>query len=140
MVTTFRFKYMYAMQLEFLKVKKFVDGYFSTIFGYEEETESYLEESKYINTKIKNTLEQMYSDLVARGEITTKWKSEMALFQLVKKVFPDAIYQYYSEWLGQQSLDIYIPSLKVALEYQGIIHYEPVEFLEERLHSNIECI
>lgn len=30
-------------------------------------------------------------------------------------------------WLGLQSLDFYIPSLKIAIECQGIQHYEPIE-------------
>ena len=37
-------------------------------------------------------------------------------------------YQYRPEWLGRQSLDIYIPSIRTAVEYQGIQHYSPVDF------------
>ena len=33
-----------------------------------------------------------------------------------------------TDWLGRQSLDLYIPSLCTAIEYQGIQHYLPVEF------------
>lgn len=29
--------------------------------------------------------------------------------------------------LGRQSMDVYIPSISVGTEYQGIQHYEPVE-------------
>ena len=42
--------------------------------------------------------------------------------------YPDTLYQYRPEWLGRQSLDLYIPSLQTAIEYQGIQHYLPVEF------------
>lgn len=38
------------------------------------------------------------------------------------------LYQYRPDWLGRQSLDLYIPSLRTAIEYQGIQHYLPVEF------------
>ena len=38
------------------------------------------------------------------------------------------IYQYHSDWLGLQSLDIYIPSLSVGIEYQGEQHYRPISF------------
>ncbi len=31
-------------------------------------------------------------------------------------------------WLAPQSLDIYVPSLKLGIEYQGVQHYEQVEF------------
>ena len=46
----------------------------------------------------------------------------------MRKVHPDTLYQYRPAWLGRQSLDLYIPSLKTAIEYQGIQHYRPVGF------------
>ena len=55
-------------------------------------------------------------------------KSELCLYNMVKIFFPDAIYQYTAEWLGDQSLDIFIPSINVAVEYQGKQHYEAVEY------------
>lgn len=61
------------------------------------------------------------------GGAISKWTSEATLFALVKKEYPDTIYQYHSDWLGLQSLDIYIPSLRVGIEYQGEQHYRPVE-------------
>ena len=45
-----------------------------------------------------------------------------------RKQYPDILYQYRPEWLGRQSLDLYIPSLCTAIEYQGIQHYLPIEF------------
>ena len=66
--------------------------------------------------------------LTAEGVIRPKWKSELSLFYAVRKRFPDTLYQYRPDWLGQQSLDLYIPSLRTAIEYQGIQHYRPVEF------------
>ena len=51
------------------------------------------------------------------------WKSEYRLFQFVKVFFPDAIYQYRAEWLGDQSLDIYIPSISTCIEYHGEQHF-----------------
>ena len=31
-------------------------------------------------------------------------------------------------WLGKQSLDFYLPKHKLAIECQGIQHFEPIEF------------
>ena len=55
-------------------------------------------------------------------------ENERKLFFLVKETYPDAIYQYRDEWLGYYSLDIYIPSIKTAIEYQGGQHYKSVKF------------
>ena len=55
-------------------------------------------------------------------------ENERKLFFMVKELYPDAIYQYRDEWLGYLTLDIYIPSIKVAIEYQGSQHYKSVRF------------
>lgn len=66
--------------------------------------------------------------LTADGVIKPKWKHELTLFHAVRGLYPDTLYQYRPDWLGRQSLDLYIPSLRTAIEYQGIQHYLPVEF------------
>ena len=66
--------------------------------------------------------------LTAEGIIKPKWKHELSLFHAVRRLYPDTLYQYRPDWLGRQSLDLYIPSLRTAIEYQGIQHYLPVEF------------
>ena len=48
-------------------------------------------------------------------------------YDTVKKIYPDAVYQYHSEWLGLQSLDVYVPSLRTGFEYQGQQHYQAIE-------------
>ena len=73
-------------------------------------------------------IKELKNRLIAEGKISSKWKMETSLYSLVKKVYNDAIYQYYPDWLRPQSLDIYIPSLNIAIEYQGIQHYENVSF------------
>ena len=67
-------------------------------------------------------------EMKAAGIKISKWVSETAMFELIHKHYPDAIYQYRTKWLGQQSLDVYIPSLKIAFEYQGIQHFSPVDY------------
>ena len=78
--------------------------------------------------------------LTAEGVIRPKWKHELSLFREVHKQFPDTLYQYRPDWLERQSLDLYIPSLKTAIEYQGIQHYLPIEFFggEEALQQRQE--
>lgn len=64
--------------------------------------------------------------LVDNGKLDVAWKGEYEMYLLAKKLYPDAVYQYHCEWLGRQSLDVYIPSISVGIEYQGIQHYEPI--------------
>ena len=66
--------------------------------------------------------------LTAEGVIKPKWKHELDLFHAIRKKHPDTLYQYRPDWLGRQSLDLYIPSLRTAIEYQWVQHYRPVEF------------
>lgn len=58
-------------------------------------------------------------------------KSENKLFLKLKEHFPDATLHHHPIFLktyknGWQELDIFIPSLNVAVEYQGKQHFEPV--------------
>ena len=56
------------------------------------------------------------------------WVSEMELYDLVKEIFPTAVHHDSPGWLVPQHLDIHIPSVGLAFEYQGRQHFEPVEF------------
>lgn len=56
------------------------------------------------------------------------WVSEVMLFRAVREAFPDerVVHQGRPKWLGQQSLDIYLPDTNVGIEYQGAQHSGPV--------------
>lgn len=56
------------------------------------------------------------------------WVSEAALLDLVRTIWPSAIHQWRPGFLGLQSVDIYVPEIELAIEYQGQQHYEPIEF------------
>lgn len=60
------------------------------------------------------------------ADVACRWVSEASLYSLVSSRFPDAIFQWSPHWLGRQSVDIYVPSINVAFEYQGEQHYQPV--------------
>lgn len=85
---------------------------------------------------------QIYEEVIKQGRTSGKWKSEQQAYALISTVFPDAIYQYHDSWLGLQSLDVFIPSLSIAVEYQGKQHYQAidifggVEGLEYRLKKD----
>ena len=56
--------------------------------------------------------------------------SERKILNSLKENFPneDIIYQYRDkDLLGLMSFDIYFPKYKIAIEHQGIQHYEPIK-------------
>lgn len=88
--------------------------------------EKWGDEALYLSRDYDNVLTKYYSEALETGNYAIKWKSEFKLYTFVKKKYPDAKYQYKQKWLGLQSIDIYIPSLHIGIEYQGIQHYESV--------------
>ncbi len=98
-----------------------------------EEKDGYRTDWRLARTKIRTRL-------TADGVIRPKWKHELTLFHAVRKKYQDTLYQYRPDWLGRQSLDLYIPSLRTAIEYQGIQHFHPVDFFggEEALLARQE--
>jgi hypothetical protein len=59
-------------------------------------------------------------------QANTIWQHETQLADLVKTLFPDAIREFSPSWLGGKRLDIYVHSQRVAFEYQGEQHYQPM--------------
>lgn len=90
-------------------------------------TRAYEESKRRYKTKMAEYESRALSQISANGGKISRWVNESNLFASVAKDYPDAIYQYHAEWLGLQTLDIYIPSLKIGIEYQGEQHYRPVD-------------
>jgi len=79
-------------------------------------------------------------DHVRRGswcpQCSNKNKTQKKLFNIIKDIFPNKkiLYNFKGfDWLKTnsghyQELDIYIPDLKLAIEYDGRQHFEPVCF------------
>lgn len=56
------------------------------------------------------------------------WVSEMRMYELIKSVFSDAKHHAKPKWLAPQHLDVYVETKKIAFEYQGLQHYQPIEY------------
>ena len=80
------------------------------------------------NKEIITGRHDIYEKLLADGKSHGKWVSEEKAFAIVRRKFPDAKFHYEAEWLQGQHLDIYIPSIKAAIEYQGKQHYECIPY------------
>lgn len=94
-----------------------------------------LSKEKYAEEKSK-----LLTKLVSENRVPIKWKSEKAMFDVVFDLFPDAIYQYRPYWLTPQSLDVFVPSLNIAFEYQGIQHFKNIDYFggEDAYKKRIE--
>ena len=57
---------------------------------------------------------------------------EQALYFYVKKMYPDAISRYKPESFGRMELDIFIPSIGTAIEYDGVAWHKNENFDRER--------
>jgi hypothetical protein len=108
----------------FLNLTREIMPFFQWIY---EDIALYEEKDGYrTNWRLERT--RIRTELTAQGLIKPKWKHELSLFKEIRKLYPDTLYQYRPDWLGRQSLDIFIPSLNTAIEYQGIQHYISVDF------------
>ena len=60
---------------------------------------------------------------------------EKAIYFYIKRIFPDAIANYHSSKMGSLELDIFIPSLKIGIEYDGERWHQKTEkdLLKNRL-------
>ena len=61
---------------------------------------------------------------------------EQALYYYVRQMYPDAINRYKTEGLQKFELDIFIPSFKIAIEYDGEAWHKKERF--EREHRKFE--
>ena len=81
------------------------------------------------NDRGKKIYQDVFQKMVDDGEVTTRWKSELQMYNVIHKFFDNSIFQYRDgDLLGLQSFDAYVPDLKIAFEYQGRQHYEPISF------------
>ena len=92
---------------------------------------------KYADHLLELAHQNVFADYERHSYIqpTNKWVTEELVYKLTHKLFKQhhVIYQHRPFYLkssigGQMSYDIYIAGLKVAIEYQGKQHFEPVEF------------
>lgn len=56
---------------------------------------------------------------------------EKAIFFYIQRAFPDAIENYRPSWLGKKEIDIYIPSLKTGIEYDGARYHKASRDLQK---------
>jgi len=80
--------------------------------------------------QIWNIIENEVRSKFGHKKIGEAWTSETILYYIVKKLFPDktVLRHYRPDFLQGLEIDIFIKELKVGIEYQGIQHFEPVDY------------
>lgn len=84
---------------------------------------SYLEKDKAQG--VENELRERFG----YPRIGERWASETSLFKIIQTLFPtkDVIFHYRGEELNGLEIDIWIPALKLAIEYQGEQHSQVID-------------
>jgi hypothetical protein len=60
--------------------------------------------------------------------LKTAWKRENSMASLIARFFPDCVREHSPQWLGGQRIDVFVPSINVAFEYQGEQHHQAVDY------------
>lgn len=73
--------------------------------------------------------ENKVRDIKGVARIGERWINETLLFNYIQVLFPGRNVQREASpnWLNRQRFDVYIPELRLAIEYQGQQHYVPVD-------------
>jgi hypothetical protein len=100
---------------------------------------------------VENIIEQIFSSLIHNSQdefrvskgvpkIGEGWVGESELYNLIKNHFDKhkVVQHGRPKWLGRQHLDIWLPEAKIAIEYHGRQHFEPIAFFggEEAFKQN----
>lgn len=74
-------------------------------------------------------LENEVRDAFGYPKIGEKWITETLLYKMVQVLFPSlaVINHYRGKELEGLEIDVWIPDLKIGIEYQGIQHFEVIE-------------
>ncbi len=79
---------------------------------------------------VKNIVRE--AELILRQEtgVEHRWISESVLFKQIQSAFKNHRVKKHASprFLGRQHYDVYLPELKIALEYQGEQHFRPIPF------------
>ena len=81
-----------------------------------------------IKRQLDNEFENACRDEFGFARIGEGWVSETMLHRLIQELFPHhkVIHHYWPEWLRGLEIDVFVPAMNLAIEYQGQQHYEPV--------------
>lgn len=86
-------------------------------------------QSRILRRKIDSEIENITRTEFGFKKIGEGWVSETLLFNIIRSIFPnkEIIRHHRPDWLERLELDIFIPDIKIAFEYQGQQHFFAVD-------------
>lgn len=92
---------------------------------YRDASKKFRQVERVLSKKIENIVREEFGF----RKVGERWTSETLLYYIVCKIYPDSEIQRHHrpDWLEGLELDIFIPELKLAFEYQGQQHFHPIE-------------
>jgi hypothetical protein len=80
---------------------------------------------RVLSKKIENTVREEFGF----RKVGDRWTSETLLYTIVRNIFPnlEIIRHHRPDWLQGLEIDIFLPDLRLAIEYQGQQHFHAVE-------------
>ena len=111
------------------------DEYAKLPLGAPEWTEKWNEADKAdkklnkVRRRFHNIIENMVREEFGYKKVGEQWVTEKALYHIVCQLLPKSkvIFHYRSQMLEGLELDIFVPDLKIGIEYQGVQHYKPLD-------------
>lgn len=82
-----------------------------------------------IGLKISNFCENITREEFGFRKIGSAYVGETTVFNIVCRIFPEkeVVRHIRPDWLEGLELDIYIPEMKIGVEYQGQQHFHPIK-------------
>lgn len=79
--------------------------------------------------RVERWIENYVRDSVGYARVGEGWPSETLLYKLICVIFPSEVIEMHArpKFLGGLEVDVLLPNKRVAVEYQGIQHYRPIE-------------
>lgn len=102
---------------------------------------SELREAIYLAETVQRAGENALREDLGLPHVGEGWVSETRLFVELDKTLDTKVIQHGSpEGLGRQHLDVWLPEWRVGVEFQGLQHYQPVNFFggEEGFRQTLE--
>lgn len=84
-----------------------------------------------VRRNIEHTIEGALRQLFGFPKRGKTQNHETLLYLIVKALFPSEDVQRHArpEWLSPLTFDIFVPTRRLAIEYQGVQHYKPMDHL-----------